>query len=267
MGFSVCRFILKGMDKNNMKNLSLIRLDEVDSTNLFAMREFDNLANATLVYARRQTAGRGRMGRKWISMPDANVCCSFLIKNPAFPVICASWMGALAALDTLRECAPNLDVKLKWPNDVLCAGKKISGILCETKSGPGNKVSGIVIGVGININMDRNTIEEINPSATSLMAEVGRKYDIDEVLLLFASRIMDLYNICTDHNFRETLFERVRSEESLLGRNIEVATPDGKFFPGTAENIMPDGGLELTLENGGKKIFYSGEATVRNWKT
>jgi len=108
-------------------------LDEVDSTNSYALRNFECFESGTLIVARSQSAGRGRKGRSWSSPPGVNVYASLILKGFKFLPAQASWIGSLATLETLRSTAPRLEFSVKWPNDVLCGDAKIAGVLCEGK--------------------------------------------------------------------------------------------------------------------------------------
>ena len=132
----------------------LVRMESVGSTNAEAARlAGEGAVDGTLVWAERQTAGRARRGREWRS-PPGNLYCS-LILRPAVPPWAAaqlSFVAALAVADTLAAFAPrDVPVRVKWPNDVLLAGRKASGILLESMPGTGGLVDWVVIGAGINV--------------------------------------------------------------------------------------------------------------------
>lgn len=126
-------------------------LPEVDSTNAEALRRAAAGSGPAWILARRQTAARGRRGRAW-SSPEGNFAASLLIHPQGGPAAAAlqSFVAALALADTLADFAPGADVALKWPNDVLLAGRKVSGILLES-SGAGRGLAHLVIGIGVNL--------------------------------------------------------------------------------------------------------------------
>jgi BirA family biotin operon repressor/biotin-[acetyl-CoA-carboxylase] ligase len=130
----------------------LVEFDEIDSTNEEARRlAAKGERGPVWIVAGRQTAGRGRRGRKWES-PIGNLAATLLL-NPGKPASeCAqiSFVAALAVSDTIASFTPDIDIKVKWPNDVLANGKKISGILLESAS-QGADPQFLIVGIGMNL--------------------------------------------------------------------------------------------------------------------
>lgn len=125
--------------------------DSVDSTNATALAlARDGESGPLWVVTRRQTAGRGRRGRIW-STGEGNLAASLLLTTNAVPAVAATlgFVAGLALDDALRSCAPGAAIALKWPNDVLCDGKKLAGILLEAEAAPGGLA--VVIGIGVNL--------------------------------------------------------------------------------------------------------------------
>ena len=131
---------------------NFVYLEECDSTNsfLFGSKEFDS--DGTVVLSEYQTKGKGRKDRNWESAKDQNLTFSILLKKNLFAseVNIINLAASLAVAQTL-ETLFQLDVDLKWPNDVLIKGKKIAGILLESSS-RGSKIDRLVVGIGINVN-------------------------------------------------------------------------------------------------------------------
>jgi BirA family biotin operon repressor/biotin-[acetyl-CoA-carboxylase] ligase len=148
----------------------VLSYETVASTNVAALSAFHAGQRGPLwVTARRQTAGRGRRGRTWVSEPG-NLYASLLLCDPS-PPECApelSFVAALALRDALVETNPALRsrLRLKWPNDVLCDGGKVAGILVEGEGGEGNRV---VVVVGIGVNCAHHPVDTAYP-ATDLSA-------------------------------------------------------------------------------------------------
>ena len=117
--------------------ITLLELDRVDSTNTYAKNRFDDLADGTLVCAGMQTAGRGRLGRPWVSPAGTNIYASLVIKRFSDPFY-ATGTVSLAALKLLQENHPAGDFFIKWPNDLYAGYRKIAGILSETPAMPGH---------------------------------------------------------------------------------------------------------------------------------
>lgn len=126
-------------------------LAEVDSTNAEALRRAAAGSGPAWILARRQTAARGRRGRAWAS-PEGNFAASLLIRPQGGPAEAAlqSFVAALALAEVLADLAPEAEVALKWPNDVLLGGRKVSGILLES-TGSGRGLAHLVIGIGVNL--------------------------------------------------------------------------------------------------------------------
>jgi len=131
----------------------LRHFEVIDSTNEEARRlAVGGLAEPTWIAADRQTAGRGRRGRTWES-PTGNLAATLLIApgRPAAECAQLSFVAALAGSDTAAHFAPDADVKVKWPNDVLAQGRKIAGILLESASTGAEKPQWLAIGIGMNL--------------------------------------------------------------------------------------------------------------------
>ena len=164
--------------------------DRLGSTNAFLRERFSQgieLRSGTIVAAREQTEGRGRQARKWLSPPGQNLCFSLFIQTDAELVAVPSltMAAALAVNDLLRSTG--ILSTPKWPNDVLVNGKKICGILSErveTAFAKASEVkrSGIIVGIGLNMNMVAEEAKSIDRPATSMLIESGRAHDLSQTL-------------------------------------------------------------------------------------
>ena len=175
--------------------------DHLDSTNTQCHRIVDQgTAGNIWVMADRQSAGRGWRGREWVSRPG-NLFASLLYAIDCDPGTASqlSFVAALAVRDVVADILQTADgVHCKWPNDILVAGRKISGILLET-AGPGGEMpSHVIIGIGINL---RHFPEDVQYPATSLREQTGRDYSNDFVMERLA-RSMDYWILrWKDHGF------------------------------------------------------------------
>ncbi len=136
---------------------SLLHVPEIASTNQLALETVgaDDTADKLVVWADKQTAGRGRHGRNWES-PEGNLFTSIVLRpdRPLADAAQLSFVAALAVADVIRAWSPTPDtpdVTCKWPNDILIGGRKCAGILLEAATGSGLKSPAIVIGIGINL--------------------------------------------------------------------------------------------------------------------
>lgn len=240
----------------------IITLEKVDSTNKYAITNFDSLPDKTLVTSKIQTTGRGRRQNVWVSPDYVNLYASYALKTVNFNVIRGSWMGGLAALYTLRELAPEKEFWIKWPNDTLCGDKKISGVLCETVSDVHNKIKGVIIGMGININMTAEELKKIDKPATSLLIETGKEVSINETaeILLKHLDILTVEAIKND----QSLYNKWKRENKIIGKKVTIEITNQGVLAGKAVDIKPAGELYVIDETGKFHTIYSGNVTVKN---
>ena len=156
---------------------------ELDSTNSKAWELISEKAeNGTVIITDNQLKGRGRQSNKWISTPGKSLTFSIILYPNAMPsqINLYSLIAGLAITDCLIDYG--IQAKLKWPNDILINGKKVGGILCESKIS-GGVIKSIVIGIGINVNEPIEAFpNNLRKNATALMIESGTQYQI-EILL------------------------------------------------------------------------------------
>jgi BirA family biotin operon repressor/biotin-[acetyl-CoA-carboxylase] ligase len=202
----------------------------------------------TVVVAGRQTRGRGRLKRQWLS--DDGGLYFTMVLRPDIPVLLSSRVNFLASLTlarVLRELF-QIDAAVKWPNDILVAGLKISGMLSELEA-ESDRVLFLNIGMGINVNNDPAVVE---PGASSLKKITGR--EISKKMLL--ARFLDEF----EKRLKRVEFENVISEWKkytvTLNRQVKIVTHK-EVSEGLAVDVEQDGALVLELADGSrKKIVY-----------
>jgi len=200
--------------------------------------------NGLAVVADRQLAGRGRMGRSWLSPSGTNLLLSVGLRLD-LRIECAWWLAAAAAL-AVREAAASVasatQLAVRWPNDMVTSdGLKVAGLLTETQV-EGERVVGAVIGIGINVNWRRSAMPpDIAPGATSLADLAGAPVDRLELL---SSLLAALDGEIRQVEAGASPLERFQAASWLTGRAIEVETPAGRLF-GVAGEIADNGGLIL----------------------
>ncbi|MBO4490174.1 MAG: biotin--[acetyl-CoA-carboxylase] ligase [Lentisphaeria bacterium] len=225
-----------------IQRTDIIWLAEVDSTNRFALDNFRWFESGTMIAASAQSAGYGTKGRAWLSPPDVNVYASLVLRDFPFPVHSAARIGSLAVLRVLRMHEPGLPLSVKWPNDILCGHKKIAGVLCETRD------NGLVIGIGININMDREAALRASSNATSLFIETGKRQpDVGIFVSELRNTALDLLEQARSKGDSE-LYEEWKSENYLSGRSVSIRCPDQNTVSGLVVDFSPDGAIIL-VEN------------------
>jgi len=218
-----------------------------------------------------QSAGRGRLDRVWQAPPCSSLAVSVLFRpaapdGAALPHTAYAWLSLLCAValaDTLREDA-GVDAAVKWPNDVLAGGKKVSGILARLV--PLAPAPGVVVGIGVNISL---TAEELPaPTATSLLLE-GSRQGTTEVLAGFLRRIGRYYRAfvaaggdpeaplagVSPSGLRALAAERM----ATLGALIRAELPGGEFLDGTAAELASDGALVVRDAAGGLHRILAGD--------
>ena len=178
-------------------NFNIIWSDTVDSTNDEAKRCIDSLPDLSVISTYNQTAGRGQRGNSWLSEPHANLTFSIVAKNgfnikPADQIV-INEMISLAIIDFLS--CHGIDARIKWPNDIYVADKKICGILIEHVV-RGNSIVYSIIGVGLNVNQKNFDSSLYNP--TSILLETGEEQHslpslLEELLTIF-NRYLEIYD-------------------------------------------------------------------------
>ena len=198
-----------------------------------------------MVTAARQTAGRGRRGRSWISM-DGNLFVSFGVEVEPRTLGQITFVIGLSLLEAIRHFAPKIDVKLKWPNDVLVNGSKISGILLEKAAG-----NYLVVGVGVNV-ASAPQGEGISYAITSLK-EAGITTDKESFLQVFAKVFDERLSELKSKGFapiREAWLNNAKNLGQKITVNMEHESKEGKFL-----GIDENGALLLEREGKTEKIY------------
>ncbi len=233
-------------------------LNEVDSTNRFAVANFTPLPDGLFIAARSQTAGRGRLGRGWISPPELNLTGTVVLKRVAqgFHGGC---LAGVAALEMLDEAAPELDAYLKWPNDLYVRDRKLAGILSESAVIVDGHVTGVVTGIGLNVNLSPGELAKIDRPATSLLAETGREFDVKNLTQKLAKALHRCY--ITYLNTPEKILEAWRQANRLVGETVRLADARGGEHEGVFEGIARDGAM-IFCEGGERKFFSSGDVRI-----
>jgi BirA family biotin operon repressor/biotin-[acetyl-CoA-carboxylase] ligase len=232
----------------------LVCLDTVDSTNAEARRLAalgeDETPDGTLIWAKEQTAGRGRRGRKW-SSPPGNLYCSLVLRPDVAVTKAAefSFIAALAVFDTLGTVGePGHNVHCKWPNDVLLNDKKVAGILLETETGADGRPDWVILGVGINVGIFPG---DTDFPATSLRAENFAATEVD-CLDSFCRHFLKWTN-----TWLEDGFAPIRKNWLWhcfgLGEEIEVRL-EGETLTGVFTDLDEDGALLLKTGDGERRI-------------
>ena len=231
-----------------------IYLSEVDSTNLYAKSNIENLADKSIVHAANQTAGRGRLQRTWVNLGEGNLFLTFVLKpSNSFNEVYSNLTQYLSVVlcKILEEYG--LKPQIKWPNDVLINGKKIAGILSETVM-QGSLFKGLVLGIGVNLNTsEKDLTSVIDKEATSLNLEISKPDDVN----LFLDKLAEEFFADYD-NFLQKGFELIKndyiSRTCFLDTEICVQVFNDKKC-GIAKAINDKG--ELVMSNNQKEFVLT----------
>lgn len=239
---------------------NIIAFEQIDSTNTFLKVNQAVYPEGTIVIAREQTHGRGRLGRSWSSSFGEGIWMSFLLRPEIKPENCSglTLVVALSLAKALRELT-GLNLLIKWPNDIVCNGKKIAGILTEMSAGDA-KVDYVVVGVGINVNTEHFP-EEIREVATSLKLEGGSDFDFDTIINSFCKEFNKDYLIYINTGDMSKLRKEYETLLVNMGQKVSLIE-DSKNYVGVATGINNEGEL-LFLDDFGEREIRAGEVSVR----
>ncbi|MCS7286994.1 MAG: biotin--[acetyl-CoA-carboxylase] ligase [Anaerolineae bacterium] len=215
----------------------------------------------TVVLAEEQTAGRGRLGRTWISPVGSSILMSVIFRPPLLPQQAhrLTMIASLSIAEAIESLTP-LKVKIKWPNDILIAGKKAGGILTEIRALE-DRILYAIVGVGLNVNVkiSDSPLSPLAPYATSLSDELGYELPrftlLQEILLRLEENYRELRK---GRDFRGDWLARLYP----LGQEISVITPTG-ILEGVAIDINEDGALLLATPEGEVKTVWAGDVTIK----
>lgn len=227
--------------------MEIIKIEETASTNSWVSDNREQLPMPLMVYAERQTAGRGQRGNSWESEPGKNLCASILLQPegvaPQLQFV-VSEAVALAVADLLESYG--VEAKVKWPNDIYVGDKKICGILIEHAVMP-HTILYTIAGIGVNINQEKFLSDAPNP--VSLTQLTGLSYQIDEVAQRLAERVEERMRMTVSspeglhREFKERMWrgdgKRYPFIDRIRGERIDARIADVAF----------DGILTLDLGN------------------
>ncbi len=240
----------------------LVRLDETASTNDDARRlAGEGAPQGTLVWALRQSAGRGRRGRRWDS-PPGNLYMSLLLR-PEMPLARAGQVGFLAALaisETLATLLPGRRVACKWPNDVLIDGKKAAGLLLESEARSDGSADWLVLGLGVNV---ASYPEGVEFPATSLAAQ-GSGAAVADVLSGLAGRFAGWYHRWQAEGFapvRQAWLAQAAGIGGPVRVRFETRTEEGVFagLDGEGALLLHKPGAAAPLRVTAGDLFFPAE--------
>lgn len=218
--------------------------------------------HGTLVIADRQQAGRGRRGRVWESPAGENVFMSIVLR-PRIPAEKAPMLTLVMALALAEgiSAISGVQAGIKWPNDIVIHRHKICGILTEMHMNSDGSIRDVVIGVGINVNMQEFPAS-IRDMAGSLYTETGEKYDRNELIASVMEHFEKNYDIFAEAESLAPLKAAYEKRLLNLGQEVRVLDSAGEYT-GRALGITLTGELTVESENGDITEVNAGEVSVR----
>lgn len=246
-------------------SIDVLYFPVIDSTNNEAERQLSFGRKGPFAIASScQTKGRGRLGRQWHSATADNLYLSVLFEPNIPPQALQHftlWAG-IHICRTLQTLISTSDLKIKWPNDLHCDGRKFAGMLTEAKM-DADSLRSITFGIGLNVNSNpANYPEEIRKTATSLYAINGSELSLNQTVASVIAAIQSAYDICILGNGSENLVEAWSPLSSLSGQSV-TAIMNGKEVTGIASGIDETGALLLRTEEGQTQAIRAGDVTLK----
>ena len=235
----------------------LLFFQELTSTMDEAARQAEEgTEEGTVVVAETQQAGRGRMGRSWVSQ-QGNLYLSVVFRPPLQALPLLNILAGVAAARAIRKVA-GLEPRIKWPNDVLLSGKKVAGILVESVV-TGERVCYAVLGIGINVGLDTSSVEGLTGQITSLR-DAGRPVPREDLL---RQLLQDLDALYLQAIQGKSPLAEWRGLLDTLGRQVKVDWR-GEVRVGMAEDLDEIGNLLLRLDDGRLVSLTTGDVSLQD---
>lgn len=234
--------------------------DEIDSTNSRAvLLARQGGPDGLVVLADVQTAGRGRLGRRWVAPPGSSLLMSLLLRPTLEPhqAMRGAMLCTLGAVEGIRRVA-GLEARLKWPNDILLGEGKVGGVLTEAGM-RGRQLDYLVVGMGLNVNLEVATLTDLLAPAASLMDAAGHTIPRLKLCAAILEAIDARY---TRLGAGWSPHEEWRSHLDTLGRWVSVGTPE-EVIEGVAEDVDADGALLVRQADGTLRTVLAGDVTLR----
>ena len=226
------------MVKLVMSKYTIVTLEEVHSTNSYALEFLSSLDDKTVVFTTNQTSGRGRYDRKWICDDTENLYMSIVLKPEKKHDYPYPNLTQYLSVSVCKVLEKNFDIQpdIKWPNDILVNGAKISGILAETGM-LNNQINGVVLGIGLNVNLKQGTLNTIDQNATSISVLKNQNYDCEKIARMICDEFFANYEQFVNGGF-EYIKDEYIQRCAFLGQNITIrgAEERKKYFAKSIDN-------------------------------
>lgn len=251
--------------------------DTIDSTSNYAKKlAAEGCSDGLAVVAGQQSAGRGRLGRSWESQPDKGIYMTVVLRPDMAPAETQIFTlaAAVAAVKAIYA-STGICLGIKWPNDLVAAGKKVCGILLEMSS-EADRVNYIVLGIGINYSQERDEFPEklrnraislkmaadsLRLSSTTEWTAASGPISRLSVIRSVLRELDSVYRLIMDGR-QEKILKMWREHSVTIGREVRFMLKDMEYT-GTAVDITRDGRLSVECSDGIRRDLYSGEVSVR----
>ena len=248
--------------KSDKTEYAIYKYAKLDSTNAFLKQSCSFLPDYSVIWADEQTDGRGRFARIWNSEPRRDLTFSLLLPLTSLEQKLRQNITQIAALSVAQLLEGyGLKPSVKWPNDVLIQGKKISGILCEITE-TDERVCG-VLGIGINVNSTESSLADIDIPATSLLCELDHKVARKEILEKLLEIIINCFNVLCQTGFQQNRKE-IKKRLAFVNEQIIFTDVKQDSYSGKIIDLNDDGTLLFECEKRGIIRLNSGEIAFHN---
>lgn len=252
----------------NTKSLgrTIIQYDSLTSTYSKAKNIFGTCPDGSVVLSEDQSKWCLRMGKEWICYPNKNIYLSIILKPLANNHVISIYdvISCVAVWEALNKLY-GLDSKIKWPNDILIGGKKVSSVHCSLIS-KSNIPEGVIISLGLNTNMNKDELElyeEIKNDSTSLMIEVSSEIDRENLIGEILNNVEKYYNEMIESNTVQSIVDTFNQNSLIINRNIEIIKRGKKTKRKVyAQGIDSEGCLCVTSDKGNEEILSPGETII-----
>ena len=236
--------------------------DEVDSTMDVAWALMDKgYRHGTVVRAAAQRMGRGRFARRWVTGHDESLLLSVVVRNPPTrfdaPLMIASTLAVANTVTTIT----GVNCGIKWPNDVEINGKKIAGILIETRVTVDRRAQW-VLGIGVNVNLDPSTVPSLHHIATSMMVAAGGTVSLEYVQSTLLENLEHQFNEMDSNSLAP--LKQWKALLTTIGKEITVHGREGTLS-GIAVDVDHNGHLLLRTRNNMVHVLPEGDVTLRSY--
>jgi BirA family biotin operon repressor/biotin-[acetyl-CoA-carboxylase] ligase len=264
-GYALCEPITLLNEEQIRSNLhnkqcQLSLFESIDSTNEY-LRAMRHPKGVRFCIAEQQTKGRGRLARTWYSPFGKNIylSCLYPFQKDISELAGLSLVVSLAIMRTLHECGIREKVNVKWPNDIICDAKKISGTLIEVQA-ESHGLCHAVVGIGLNVNMLLDEKHQISQSWTSMRRYSGLYQDRNKVCASLINHLLDYLQRFDAEGFAIFIDEWVAAE-GLYGEQVSLKCANETVI-GEAVGINAQGHLLLKLVDGNVRAFSSGDTSI-----